>query len=151
MMMKGFYGYLWLWFSITTMHKLTKEPSGVTAHVYKKFVVGSLLPNWHLDVISPIQKPDPRSISKLCTLIICGKNLKKKNLILIMQSSFTHTKSGKRKIFQRMQRKRRLPYTLILMGSMNQVKLVASSRSALACSSSGALPHGCQSKSVMLL
>jgi hypothetical protein len=45
MMMKGFYGYLWLWFSITTMHKLAKEPSGVAAHVYKKFVVGSLLPN----------------------------------------------------------------------------------------------------------
>jgi hypothetical protein len=50
-----------------------------------------------------------------------------------------------------MQTKRRLPYTLILMGSMNQVKLVASSLSALACSNSGALPHGCQSKSVMLL
>jgi hypothetical protein len=62
MRMKGFYGYLWLWFSITTittMHKLTKEPSGVAARVYKKFVVGSLLPNWHPDVISPIQKPEP--------------------------------------------------------------------------------------------
>jgi hypothetical protein len=93
--MKGFYGYLWLWFSITIitiMHKLTKEPSGVAACVYKKFVVGSLLPNWHPDVISPIQKPDPRSINKLCALIICCKNLKKNNLILIMQSSFTHTK-----------------------------------------------------------
>ncbi len=97
MRMKGFYGYLWLWFSITiitTMHKLTKEPSGVAACVYKKFVVGSLLPNWHPDVISPIRKPDPRSINKLCALIICCKNLKKNNLISIMQSSFTHTKSG---------------------------------------------------------
>jgi len=93
--MKGFYGYLRSWFSITTittMHNLTKEPSGVTACVYKKFVVGSLLPNWHPDVISPIQKPDPRSINKLCALIICCKNLKKNNLISIMQSSFTHTK-----------------------------------------------------------